>query len=67
MTTSGDINTSTDGNNAGSVNTAAQTPAHRMSKKAQSTANAAEAETTRQLNQQASAGAATSGSAAVQQ
>jgi hypothetical protein len=57
MTNSGDVNSPTAGNNAGSVNTAAQTPARHMSKKAQRTANAAEVETTRQLNQEAAANA----------
>jgi hypothetical protein len=56
--TSGDINTTTADKNAGSVNSAAQTPAHHMFRKAQANANAAEIETTRQLNQQQAAAGA---------
>jgi hypothetical protein len=41
MTTSVDINTATAGNNAGSVNTAVQTPPHRMTKKAHAHASSA--------------------------
>ena len=41
MTTSGDINSATAGNNAGSVNTQAQTPASRLARQAQNNANAA--------------------------
>ena len=39
-------------NNAASVNRSAQTSAGRMTRQAQANANAAEAETTRRLNQQ---------------
>lgn len=52
LSTSGEINNATAGNNAGSVDTTVQTPSSRMSSKAHANANAAEDETTRQLNQQ---------------
>ena len=48
----GDINNTTAGNNAGSVDMSTQSPAKRMSRKAQANANAAADETTRQLNRQ---------------
>jgi hypothetical protein len=51
----GDQNAAITGNNAGSVDTTAQTPAHRMAKKSHANANAAEVENTRQLNQQRTA------------
>ena len=61
----GDINNTTAGNNAGSVDMSSQTPSHRMARKAQTNANAAEMETTRQLNQQqAQSGVQTQGGAA---
>src|SRR6185437_13993458 len=40
MTTSGDLNSATAGNNAGSVNTQAQTPASGLTRQAQNNANA---------------------------
>jgi hypothetical protein len=41
MTASGDLNSATAGNNAGSVNTQAQTPAGQMARQAQNNAYAA--------------------------
>jgi hypothetical protein len=53
LSTSGEINNATAGNNAGSVDTTIQTPSSRMRQQAQANANAAtEEQTTRQLNQQ---------------
>ena len=53
LSTSGEINNATAGNNAGSVDTTVQTPSSRMRHQAQANANAAmEEQTTRQLNQQ---------------
>jgi hypothetical protein len=64
VSTSGDINNATAGNNDASVNTQTSantgTSSGRMSHKAQANADAAELETTRQLNQQ---GVTTTGSA----
>jgi len=53
LSTSGEINNATAGNNAGSVDTTIQTPSSRMRQQAQANANAATQEqTTRQLIQQ---------------
>ena len=53
LSTGGEINNATAGNNAGSVDTTIQTPSARMRQQAQANANAAtEEQTTRQLNQQ---------------
>jgi len=63
----GDQDTATTVSNARSVGTTAPTSAHRMDKKAQANANAAEVENTRQLNQQQTAtGAHATASATVQ-